>query len=96
MCTNVTEKAGIFGVAKGPDGWFNVDTAVVYYDHPFKAPLEHSLNIDFVNEAEGRPSRVAIEISADSARALAMRILSVLDNPESLAVQSDQEKLVRA
>jgi hypothetical protein len=95
MCTNVTEKADIFGAAKGPEGWFSVDTAVVYFDHPFTAKLDHSLNIDFVNESEGRPTRVAIEISADSARALALRILSVVDNPESLAVQSDQEKLVR-
>lgn len=82
MCTYVTEKAAVLGSAKGPAGWFRVDTATVYYDHPYHAPLEHSLNIDFVNEAEGAPTRVAVELSADSARELARRILAVLDSPE--------------
>jgi hypothetical protein len=70
MCTYVTEKAEMFGSAKGPQGWFKVDMANVYFDHPFHAPLDHSLNIDFVNEAAGSPTRVAVEISAESARRL--------------------------
>ena len=59
MCTYVTEKAEMFGSAKGPQGWFKVDMANVYFDHPYHAPLEHSLNIDFVNEAEGSPTRAS-------------------------------------
>lgn len=66
MCSYITEKAEIFGSAKGPQGWFRVDTANVYFDHPYHAPLDHSLNIDFVNEAEGAQTRVAVEISAES------------------------------
>jgi hypothetical protein len=80
MCSSITEKAEIFGSAKGPQGWMSVDTANVYFDHPFHAPLDHSLNIDFVNEAAGAPSRVAVEISADSARELVKKILAALES----------------
>ena len=79
MCSYITEKASIFGSAKGPVGWMKVDTANVYFDHPYHAPLDHSLNIDFVDESAGVPSRVAIEISAESARELVKRILAALE-----------------
>jgi hypothetical protein len=82
MCSYITEKAEIFGSAKGPVGWFTVDTANVYFDHPFHAPLDHSLNIDFVNEANGSPTRVAVELSAESARALVEKILAALAQGE--------------
>ena len=78
MCTYVTEKAEMFGSGKGPEGWFKLDTANVYFDHPFHAPLEHSLNIDFVNEAAGSPTRVAVELSAESARRLIESIQAAL------------------
>ena len=86
MCSYITEKAEIFGSAKGPTGWFNVDTANVYFDHPFHAPLDHSLNIDFVNEAAGAPTRVAIEISAESALQLVEKILAALKSGEEAHV----------
>ena len=78
MCSYITEKAEIFGSAKGQNGWMKVDTANVYFDHPYHAPLDHSLNIDFVNEADGAQNRVAVEISAESARALVDKILAAL------------------
>ena len=78
MCTNVTVRAEIAGSAKGPQGWFGVDTAVVSFDHPYHAPFDHSLNIDVVNERAGRPVRVALELSADSARALVRAIEEAL------------------
>jgi hypothetical protein len=78
VCSYITEKAEIFGSAKGPTGWFTVDTANVYFDHPYHAPLDHSLNIDFVNESQGAPTRVAVEISAESARELVRKILAAL------------------
>ncbi len=80
MCSYITEKAEIFGSAKGPSGWFHVDTANVYFDHPYHAPLDHSLNIDFVNEANGAQTRVAVEISAESARELVARIVAALES----------------
>jgi hypothetical protein len=79
MCTNIVERAAIFGSAKGPRGWVKVDRANVYYDHPFHAPLDHSLNIDFLASGEaGAEERVALELSAESARELVEKIIAAL------------------
>ena len=43
MCTYVTENVPVSGSAKGPEGWFSLSRATVCFDHPFHAPLEHSL-----------------------------------------------------
>lgn len=83
MCTYITEKAVIFGSAKGPSGWMSVDTANVYYDHPYHAPLDHALNIDFVNESAGAGQRVAVELSPESARELVRKILAALEGAEA-------------
>jgi len=80
MCTYIVEKAALLGSAKGPNGWMKVDTANVCYDHPYHAPLDHALNIDFVNEAAGAVDRVAVELSAASARALVDKILAALQS----------------
>ncbi len=53
MCTMIAQQVAIDGSGKGTSGWFAVRQASVSYDHPFNAPLEHALNIDFVNEAQG-------------------------------------------
>jgi hypothetical protein len=71
--------AEISGSAKGPDGWFGVTTASVYFDHPFHAPFEHSLNIDFLDPSRGPGARVAVELSADSARELVRCIEAALE-----------------
>jgi Family of unknown function (DUF6295) len=83
MCTYIVEKAALYGSAKGEAGWMKVDTANVYFDHPYHAPLDHALGIDFVNEAAGSPQRVAIEISAQSARRLVEKILAALEAGEA-------------
>jgi Family of unknown function (DUF6295) len=80
MCSYIVEKAKLLGSAKGPKGWMRIDTANVYYDHPFHAPLDHALGIDFVNEAEGGRERVAVELSAQSARELVGKILAALSS----------------
>ena len=64
MCTMIAQQVAIDGSGKGTSGWFAVRQASVSYDHPFNAPLEHALNIDFVNEAQGPGARVAVELSA--------------------------------
>ena len=79
MCTMIVKKINIDGSGKGPEGWFSVSEASVSYDHPFHIPLEHALNIDFVNGASGPSARVAVELSEKSARALVAAILEVLD-----------------
>ena len=82
MCSYIVEKAKLLGSAKGPNGWMRIDTANVYYDHPFHAPLDHALGIDFINEAAGGRERVAVELSAESARELVQKILASLASCE--------------
>jgi Family of unknown function (DUF6295) len=82
MCSYIVDKAKLLGSAKGPNGWMRIDTANVYYDHPFHAPLDHALGIDFINEAEGGRERVAVELSAQSARELVDKILAALSSGE--------------
>ena len=53
MCTSIVEIVRASGMGKGGDGWFDVTTAVVSYDHPHHALLEEAINIDFVNPALG-------------------------------------------
>jgi hypothetical protein len=78
MCSYVTEKAPISGSGKGPDGWFQLSHATIYMDHPYFTALEHTLNIDFINQSAGPGARVAVELSPESARELVARIQSVL------------------
>src|SRR3977135_1469107 len=82
MCSYIVKKAALFGSAKGAKGWMKIDTANVYYDHPFHAPLDHALGIDFINEAAGGRERVAVELSAESARELIKQIEAALANGE--------------
>ena len=71
MCTYSTEKFDVTASSgKGPDGWFPLRTATVYYDHPVHAPEDHTVNIDFLDPTAGPAARVAVELSLDSARAL--------------------------
>jgi hypothetical protein len=59
MCTYHTERVEVTGSGKGPDGWFPLRLASVYLDHPQHALAEHTLNIDFLNPAQGPSARVA-------------------------------------
>ena len=83
MCTNINVRAAIAGSAKGPQGWMRVDTANVSYDHPYHAPFDHSLNIDLTNEAADGHDRVALELSAEAARALVAAIERALAEGEA-------------
>ena len=63
---------------EGP-GWFKVTDASVYFDHPVHAQAEHTLNVDFLDPGAGPSARVAVELTAESARALAQAIQATLD-----------------
>jgi Family of unknown function (DUF6295) len=78
MCTYNTEKVEITGSGKGASGWFSLTDATVYFDHPVHAMAEHTLNIDFLNPAKGPAARVAVELTAESAKALAAAIEAAL------------------
>lgn len=83
MCTMIAKQVHIDGSGKGMDGWFEVRQLNVSYDHPYSVPMEHALNIDFVNEAQGPGARVAVELSVESARQLVKTIESVLAQAEA-------------
>ncbi len=83
MCTMIVNQVQIEGSGKGREGWFKLREANVSYDHPFDAPFEHALNIDFVNESLGPNARVAVELSVEAARALVEAIGAVLEQAES-------------
>jgi hypothetical protein len=86
MCTYLTEKIEIAGSGKGSSGWFALTDATVYFDHPVHAMAEHTLNIDFVNPGRGPSARVAVELTAESARSLARAIETALASaPPGLA-----------
>ena len=91
MCSYITERAGMCGSAKGPQGWGRIDQANVYYDHPYHAPLAPRLHIDFLGGQGEEQTRVAVEMSAESARALVQAILAALEQGDAAhSVASDR------
>jgi hypothetical protein len=78
MCTYLTEKIAISGSGKGTASWIKVTDATVYFDHPVHAQADHTLNIDFLDPSAGPSARVAVELTAESARALAKAIEAAL------------------
>jgi hypothetical protein len=81
MCTYATVTTALDGSAKGPNGsWFHVTDATVYFDHPVHAMAGHTLNIDLAAPAKGPAARVALELTAASARELVAAIQAALDS----------------
>ena len=78
MCTYQTTHVDLQGAGKGAEGWFPVTEATVYFDPPVAARAEHTLNVDFLNRSRGASARVAVELEASSAYALARAILDQL------------------
>ena len=78
MCTYLTENIAAAGSGKGAQGWFRLSEASVYFDHPVHALADHTLNIDFRNPEFGPSARVAVELTAQTARALVAAIESTL------------------
>ena len=70
MCTSIVEIVGAEGAGKGDGGWFKLTHSVVSYDHPHHAVLEEAITIDFVNAALGPGTRVAVELTLQSAKEL--------------------------
>lgn len=86
MCTYVTSTVAMSGSGATADGeWFALERGVVYFDHPQDAPVDHALCIDFRG---GGLERVAVELDAESARALATSILATLDSDEVRVLSS--------
>jgi hypothetical protein len=79
MCTYATLNTDLNGSAKGPESkWFHVSHGTVYFDHPVHAMADHTLNIDFADPSKGPAARVAVELTAQSARDLVTAIEAAL------------------
>jgi hypothetical protein len=89
MCTMIAHQVKVEGRGKSGPDWFEVREANVSYDHPYDLPLEHALNIDFVNETLGPGARVAVELSIEGARRLVKTIEAVLAQAEQRGVLAD-------
>jgi hypothetical protein len=89
MCTMIAHQVKLQGRGKSGPEWFEVREANVSYDHPYDLPLEHALNIDFVNEALGPGARVAVELSVEAARQLVKTIEAVLAQADQRGVLED-------
>ena len=86
MCTYLTEKIDVVGSGKGATGWFGATLATVYVDHPVHAPYGHTVNIDVLNPALGPSARVALELTEETALALADAIhRAIASAPAGLA-----------
>ena len=84
MCTYLSQTTALTGSGlRGGDDWFALDRAVIAFDHPQDALVEHALCLD-VRGPDG--GRLAVELDADSARRLAETILAVLDSDEAKVV----------
>ena len=85
MCTYQTEQISVEGSGKGTTGWFALSEATVYFDHPVHAMAEHTLNIDLADPSKGPSARVAVELTAASARELVAAIEQALASaPEGM------------
>jgi hypothetical protein len=79
MCSYVVEKTAVVGSAKAAGTWTPITTAVVAVDHPFHAPVDHALIVDFTNAGRPVNERVALELSVTSARELIACMQAALD-----------------
>jgi hypothetical protein len=88
MCTYSTVAIAVDGSGKGPGGsWLHVSDATIYFDHPVHAMAGHTLNIDLTDPSKGPSARVALELTAESARQLVAAIQEALASvPAELTV----------
>ena len=93
MCSYLTKRANVSGSAKGPSGWMRVTDAVVYLDHPYHAPYDHTLNIDFTSAEKGPSERVAVELTPGSARQLVEMINAALASAGALIAHESESDI---
>ena len=70
-------------VPKAEKVGFHLKMQMSHMTHPFNAPWEYAVNIDFVNEDRGVGARVAVELSPESAKLLADSIMKALERGEA-------------
>ena len=86
MCTYITMQSPMSGSGLAAGEWFRLDRAVVYFDHPQDARVDHAVCLDFRPSDGPADRRAAVELDAASARRLAETILELLDHDEVRAL----------
>lgn len=87
MCTSIIEIIRADGMAKRGEDWFDLDTAVVAYDHARHANEADVITLDFVNTALEPGARAGIELTLASAKEL----LAALDRAIAAADYEEAE-----
>jgi hypothetical protein len=95
MCTGIVENTRVSGSGKGPLGWFPLEQASVSYDHPDHAQAERAVIIDLLSETAGPESRIAVELTPQSARNLVRAILASLSRGEVDGLGTGNEAVPR-
>lgn len=78
MCSYETTQIALLGSAKRESGWTGIAGANIYHACPYHSALDDALNIDFIVKGKDR-ERIALELSVESALALAHSILATLE-----------------
>jgi hypothetical protein len=81
----------VSGSGKGREGWIPIDRASVSYDHPDHAQVEQAVIIDFLNQSMGPDSRIAVELTPESARDLVKAIQQSLSRAEQKMLESEPD-----
>jgi hypothetical protein len=82
MCTSIVEIIAAEGMAKREDEWFPLTHASVAYDHARHALLADVITIDFINEALPPAARAAVELTLETAKALAAALEKAIAEAE--------------
>ena len=79
MCTDIVEIVAAAGKAKDGQSWFELETAVVSYDHPRHAFHDRDgIALDFM----GEDRRAAVELTLESAKALRDALAKAIEEAE--------------
>ena len=79
MCSYDVTKTTLTGSVKRESGWTGISSANMYFACPYHSALDECLTIDFLIKNDPG-QRVALELDAESAKALAHAILETLDH----------------
>ncbi len=70
MCTSIVEVIAAEGMGKRGDDWFDLNQAVVAYDHARHAYLGDVITLDFANTDLAPGARAAVELTLETAKEL--------------------------
>jgi hypothetical protein len=79
MCSYDTTQIALLGSAKRESGWTSIASANIYHACPYHSALDDALNIDIIVKGKDH-ERIALELSVESALALAHSILATLEH----------------